>query len=64
MPQFVGNGVGWPPRRDRRGWARPNRLPGGQSEGIQSTQDDWINTQAETMEDVQAFLAEAEGEEP
>jgi hypothetical protein len=31
---------------------------------IQSTQDDWINTQAETMEDVQAFLAEAEGEEP
>ncbi|WP_405559883.1 RHS repeat-associated core domain-containing protein [Streptomyces canus] len=31
---------------------------------IQSTQGDWMSVQAETMEDVQAFLAEAEGEEP
>ncbi|WP_330268436.1 RHS repeat-associated core domain-containing protein [Streptomyces griseorubiginosus] len=38
--------------------------PDGYNARIQSTQDDWINTQAQSMEDVQAFLAEAEGEEP
>lgn len=30
---------------------------------IQSTQDDWINTQAQSMADVEAFLAEAEADD-